>query len=67
MHSFPIRIGAYDQQKKIDGLINPLQRRIELNFAEFSTLAETRDLLLPKLMSGEIRLREAEKVVEDAV
>ena len=27
-------------------------------------LVETRDLLLPKLMSGEIRLREAEKVVE---
>ena len=30
------------------------------------TLAATRDLLLPKLMSGEIRLREAEKAVEDA-
>ena len=28
------------------------------------TLAQTRDLLLPKLMSGEIRLAEAEKVVE---
>ena len=28
------------------------------------TLAQTRDLLLPKLMSGEIRLREAEQAVE---
>ena len=27
-------------------------------------LAKTRDLLLPKLMSGEIRVREAEKEVE---
>ena len=31
---------------------------------ENATLAQTRDLLLPKLMSGEIRLSEAEKAVE---
>ena len=31
---------------------------------ENATLAQTRDLLLPKLMSGEIRLTEAEKAVE---
>ena len=29
-----------------------------------NALAQTRDLLLPKLMSGEIRLTEAEKAVE---
>jgi type I restriction enzyme, S subunit len=34
--------------------------------SESRTLAQTRDLLLPKLMSGEIRLREAERLVEDA-
>ena len=34
------------------------------NELESRTLAQTRDLLLPKLMSGEIRLREAVKVVE---
>jgi len=28
------------------------------------TLEATRDLLLPKLMSGEIQLREAEKALE---
>ena len=32
--------------------------------ADARTLAQTRDLLLPKLMSGEIRLTEAEKAVE---
>ena len=31
----------------------------------FTALAELRDTLLPKLMSGEIRVRDAEKVVED--
>ena len=32
---------------------------------ESRTLAQLRDTLLPKLMSGEIRVRDAEKVVED--
>jgi type I restriction enzyme S subunit len=32
---------------------------------ESRNLAELRDTLLPKLMSGEIRVRDAEKVVED--
>lgn len=36
--------------------------RVLHNQAENNILAETRDILLPKLMSGEIRLREAEAV-----
>ena len=40
-----------------------LERAVS-NALESRTLAQTRDLLLPKLMSGEIRLREAEKAVE---
>ena len=51
-------LGAYDR------LIRPLYGRIVANTKENETLAQTRDLLLPKLMSGEIRLREAEKAVE---
>ena len=34
------------------------------NMGESRTLAQIRDLLLPKLMSGEIRVRDAEKAVE---
>lgn len=34
---------------------------------ESRTLAQLRDTLLPKLMSGEIRVKDAERVVEDAV
>ena len=44
--------------------IAPLDERIRKNISESSTLAQTRDLLLPKLMSGKIRLAEAEKAVE---
>lgn len=37
------------------------------NRAEARTLAQTRDFLLPKLMSGEIRLSEAEQIAGDAL
>ena len=44
--------------------VGPLVERTIKNDLEARTLAQTRDLLLPKLMSGEIRLRDAEGVVE---
>lgn len=36
-------------------------------FVENETLAELRDTLLPKLMSGQLRIKDAERLVEDAV
>ena len=44
--------------------ISPLVELTVENELEIRTLAQTRDLLLPKLMSGEIRLAEAEKGLE---
>jgi type I restriction enzyme, S subunit len=44
--------------------IETLIRRIESNSRETRSLAAARDLLLPKLMSGEIQLRAAEKALE---
>ncbi|MCB9960152.1 MAG: restriction endonuclease subunit S [Rhodospirillaceae bacterium] len=45
-------------------VVDPIFKTIGANGEESRTLAPTRDLLLPKLMSGEIRLRDAEKAVE---
>lgn len=45
-------------------LAGPLLARAQANRTESRILAQTRDLLLPKLMSGEIRLKDAEKAVE---
>ena len=47
-----------------DDTAKPIYSLIYSNLAENRRLSQTRDLLLPKLMSGEIRLREAEKAVE---
>ena len=48
--------------RSVDSMLD----RIKTNLQENETLAQIRDLLLPKLMSGEIRLRDAEKIVEAA-
>lgn len=45
-------------------IIGPLVALTIKNKLESRTLTRTRDLLLPKLISGEIRLSEAEKAVE---
>ncbi|MDA9009415.1 hypothetical protein N9K16_05600, partial [Alphaproteobacteria bacterium] len=41
-------------------LVQPIHEKIMHSLIENRTLAEMRDLLLPKLMSGEIRLKDAE-------
>lgn len=46
--------------------VRPLHRRTDLNRRQNDTLTEIRDTLLPKLISGEIRVPEAEEMVEDA-
>lgn len=48
--------------KQFSTIVEPLIRLSTRN--ENQTLSELRDLLLPKLMSGEIRLQEAEQAVE---
>lgn len=48
-------------------LVSPLRAKIENVKVDTRSLSQTRDLLLPKLMSGEIRFREAERTVEAVV
>jgi type I restriction enzyme S subunit len=45
-------------------VVTPMLDRVSANRRESRTLAAIRDLLLPKLMSGEIRVKEAENAVE---
>ena len=54
----------FDQiTRAFQGVVQPLFDRVSANIYETRTLAETRDLLLPKLMSGEIRVVEAGKAM----
>ncbi len=45
-----------EQMKKMDETVNPLFQKIKSNTQQIRTLTKLRDTLLPKLMSGEIRL-----------
>jgi type I restriction enzyme S subunit len=47
-----------------EAIVDSIDDRIRLNTGESETLATTRDLLLPKLMSGLISVKDADKVVE---
>jgi type I restriction enzyme S subunit len=49
---------------KLTGTIQPLVERIIANIHEFRTLAALRDALLPKLLSGEVRVKAAENHME---
>ncbi len=52
--------------RKLTEPLHSLNDKIALNNQECETLAATRDLLLPKLMSGEIRVRDAKKLTDRA-
>jgi type I restriction enzyme S subunit len=49
-----------------NAFVEPMLDRIVSNIHESRTLAATRDLLLPKLMSGQVRVKDAEKLVGEA-
>jgi type I restriction enzyme S subunit len=50
-----------------DALIGPLFDKMLAHDLEARTLATLRDLLLPKLLSGQLRIKDAEKAVEAAL
>jgi type I restriction enzyme, S subunit len=50
-----------------EGLVGPSIQRIRACVLQSRTLAALRDTLLPKLISGELRVKDAEKFVARAV
>jgi type I restriction enzyme S subunit len=59
-----VTIATPKTHRVFDEAVVPLFERIVANERESRTLAATRDLLLPKLMSGEVRVSEASAAVE---
>jgi type I restriction enzyme S subunit len=63
----PIVWASHSVLLAFSGLVAPLIDRTIANRAEAQTLAATRDLLLPRLMSGELRVKDAERFLERVV
>jgi type I restriction enzyme S subunit len=68
-HHLDIEVSVPSRQylARLDAALGLLWRRALHAEQETLTLAELRDMLLPKLISGELRIKDAESVVEEAV
>lgn len=66
MKTYPLAIVSENVRREYGQITEPQLSKIIAGIHENRTLAATRDLLLPKLMSGEIRLSEAEDLMEAA-
>lgn len=64
--SFKFPCPPREQMASFDRLAEPAMARCGSIFQETDRLTELRDILLPKLISGEIRIPDAEKIVEAA-
>ncbi len=67
VHSLRVTVPAIGRVKEYEQLVSPFFRQRGQNRLESITLAALRDTLLPKLISGEIRVPEAERAVEEVV
>ncbi|WP_098009622.1 restriction endonuclease subunit S [Streptomyces sp. sk226] len=63
----PVLVPTREVLSSLDARIAPLWERALLAERENLALAALRDTLLPQLMSGRLRVRDAEKIVEDHV
>lgn len=63
-----IRVAAVagDLLQPLEGRLRDFLNAVEIKLRENRALAALRDTLLPRLISGEVRVREAEKMIGDA-
>jgi len=65
VYRLPVPWSTQRLREIFDETVMPFRKRIKTNSEENETLRAMSNLLLPKLISGEIRLQDAEKVVEE--
>ncbi len=52
--------------KEFNNLVNPIYQKILLSYREMHVLINLKDAILPKLISGEIQISDAEKLLHEA-
>jgi type I restriction enzyme, S subunit len=65
LSALEITVPSRSRSEKLRPILEALEGRGDQALEESLSLTELRDTLLPKLMSGEIRMWDAEKIVED--
>lgn len=66
LSALPIVRPSEDTVQTFDNMIRPIHELVTKNRAKSQTLTQLRDILLPKLISGELRLKDAERIAETA-
>lgn len=67
LHLERVTIPSPNLLRRFDTTVKPLMAHAATNTDQEKTLKSLRDLLLPKLMSGEIRINDADKILGDAL
>lgn len=62
----PVIVPKIEVMNQFNKIVEPFFMRITENLKESHTLAAIRDALLPKLLSGELRVKDAEKFMGEA-
>lgn len=64
LRGIPVLIPSEDILLRFNGLLSPIMQKISENYKQNHTLSNIRDTLLPKLLSGEIELEQADVLAE---
>ena len=67
LRDIKLAVPAHNTVLELEEKLNPLYMKILSNLKESNSLAKTRDTLLPKLMSGEIDVMQAENAYEQVL
>jgi type I restriction enzyme S subunit len=67
IEKYPLDLPSAESIAQHTAVVKPLLDAADIHLKQNETLAELRDALLPKLLSGEIRVEEAEEQVEEVV
>jgi len=67
LRNMNLRFVDRGHEPELSGRLTELSDLVRHSLVECETLASIRDTLLPRLMSGELRVRDAEEVVSNAV
>lgn len=67
LFDYPVVIPPPNIAKQFGEIVRPLFAEIKANDSQSETLAALRDTLLPKLMSGEVSMKEAEQKIEEEI
>lgn len=58
LKKYEVAIPPFDEIQKLNELLEPIPPKIKANWKQIQTLENLRDTLLPKLLSGEVRVKD---------